>query len=454
MVMDKYEISVLLRNFLMQNQLNEAAEIIEEMHPADIVEVFDLLDPPEQEVVFKLLPPEIAAEVLFELDTKTQSMILKSLGIKKTTDILTAMASDDTADLLQEMSDEEIQKLLNLMKKEQQEEVRELLGYEEDSAGGIMTTEYVAIPRSISAEDAIQILRRTAPDAETVYYVYVVDQEGHLVGVISLRELIVAKPSEKIENIMRTNVISVNVETDQEEVANIVKKYDFLAVPVVDDFGELLGIVTVDDVIDVIEEEVTEDIYRLVGANEVEIEENSSYTKIFASVRSRLPWLLVTIAGQVVSGSIIRNFSATISAVVALAYFMPLLAGMGGNVGTQSSTIAVRRIATGKLDSKQAAGTILREAIVGSLLGVVCGVIVAVIAYVWQGLPILGLIVGIAMWVNAVTAASIGTIVPLIFKKIGVDPAVASAPFISTTIDCTGLTIYFTLATIMIQRLL
>ncbi len=318
-----------------------------------------------------------------------------------------------------------------------------------------MTTEYVSVMEDFTAEEAIATLRKIAPDAETIYYVFVVNTHNQLVGVISLRELIVAAPTTLIRDVMHRKVVSVPVDMDQEEVARIVSKYNFLAVPVIDDQQHLLGIVTVDDVIDVIHEEVTEDIFRLAGApGEEEDEEDTSVWKIATSLKARLPWLFVTMLGGLVSGQILSHFSDQINAVVALAFFIPLLTGMGGNVGTQSSTVTVRGIATGQIKGKGAWKIVCREALVGLMIGLVLGVFVGVVASWWQDKPMLGLVVGLAMAGNMLTAAAMGAFVPLTFRKLGIDPAVASAPFISTAIDITGLLIYSTLATLLIVYLL
>jgi len=255
-----------------------------------------------------------------------------------------------------------------------------------------------------------------------------------------------------LKDIMYTNVISVNVYDDQEEVAHVVSKYDLLAVPVINNFGKVVGIITVDDIIDVIEEEATEDIYKFVGSSEAEsFEEKGVFSSILLSTRARLPWLIITVFGGLISATIVSNFQGVLNANTVLALFMPLLAGMGGNVGTQSSTITVRNLALGTIEGKEIPLTLLHEISVGIIVGIVCAILVAIAAFVLNGQLIISVIVGISMTANIVTAATIGTIVPLIFKKMNIDPAVASAPFITTTVDITGLTIYFSMATYLIK---
>ncbi len=398
---------------------------------------------------------ETVALTINELDPEFVGELLGILHEDRVSEILEEMPFDDAADLLSELPDQDQNRYLDLLELDDQQDVRELMNYPEDSAGGLMTTEYVAIREDITAARAIEELRQIAPDAETVYYVYVINTENKLVGVISLRELIIATPSAIIKDILRSNVISVPVDMDQEEVAHIVSKYNFLAVPVVDHEGALLGIITVDDVIDVIHEEASEDLYRLAGTTDEEAETEEPFgARIITSLRSRLPWLLITLLGGLISGQVLNTFSDKISAVVALSFFIPLLTGMGGNVGTQSSTVTVRAIAMGKVSSKNVFSVILREAILGLSMGTVLGLLVGIIASLWLGMPMLGICVGLALLSNVFTAATVGTLVPIIFRKIGIDPAVASAPFISTTIDITGLIIYSSLVTLLIAYLI
>lgn len=442
-----------IRQMMSKGLFEELEKALGAMHPADITELFLSLTEEEQVKVFKLIDSSVAAEIINEIDTAKVTPLLTRIDKSQATEILEELFSDDAADLIGDLPDEDKKQLLELMGSEEAEDVRELLGYEEDTAGGIMTTEYVAIRKDITVHKAITAVREIAQEAETVYYVYVIDEKNRLVGVNSLRDLILASPNSLIQDIMHQNVKSVNVHMDQEEVAKIVAKYNFLAIPVIADDGELLGIVTVDDVIDVIHEEATEDLYRLVGAVEVEDTEKL-FSKITASLRSRLPWLFVTMLGGLLAGQVLRGFEEQLQTVVALAFFIPLLTGMGGNVGTQSSTLTVRGLATGHIDAKRISGTILRESAVGLAIGIIIGLIIATVAIIWQKQPLFGLVVGLAMCANIITAATMGTLVPLVFKRIGIDPAVASAPFITTAIDVTGLLIYSALATMMLKFLI
>jgi magnesium transporter len=315
-----------------------------------------------------------------------------------------------------------------------------------------MTTEYISLPADIPVEEAITRLREIAPKAETIYYVYVVDDSGCLIGVISLRDLIASSDGTVLKDIMRRNVISVNAALDQEEVARVVSKYDLLAVPVIDDHDRLLGIITVDDVIDVLEQEATEDIYRLAGASEVEGMELTE-APVSKVVRLRLPWLLISMAGGIISGSIIGAYKSTLEAIVMLAVFIPVIMGMGGNVGTQSSTIFVRGLATGEIDRSEIWPYFFREIRVGLAMGLICGTLISFIAYFWQGNMYLGLVVGISMLITISVATLIGTLVPTLLNMANIDPAITAGPFVTTIKDFTGLLIYFLVASMFISYL-
>ncbi len=430
-------------------------EFAEDAYAQDIAELLIELPDEQRDHFFGLLMVDKASAVLGEMDAEKFSQLVSSLSETKKVLILDAMSQDDIVDLLGELPMERRKEIIAYLDIEDARDVEELLVYDEDTAGGIMTKDFVVLHKELSIYQAIDTLRETAPDAETIYYVFVVDKKERLAGVISLRELIVSKPNMLIKEVMNENVISVNVHDDQEEVASIVKKYDLLAVPVVDDNQKLLGIVTVDDVLDVIEEEATEDILKFAGSSELEdMDEDRFFRKIYFSVRSRLPWLIITIFGGLLSSNVVKNFQGVIDKDATLALFMTMLAGMGGNVGTQSSTLTVRSIAMGYIEGAEVVKTVAQEMLTGLFVGAVCASISGVAATLIGGSPMIGVIVGLSMCANMFTAATIGTIVPITFKKIGVDPAIASAPFITTIVDITGLTIYFTLATILTQTML
>ncbi|MEW6244300.1 MAG: magnesium transporter [Bacillota bacterium] len=423
----------------------------EELHPADLADIIDELDADERREILELLQDEVIAAVMHELDYDDQSAILRILGPDQASKILDEMSTDDIADLLGEVEPEEAGEILELLQEEEAAEVKELLGYKDDTAGGIMTPDFIAFPEHLSAHDAIEQMRIMAPDAETVYYLYVVDEDGKLVGVVSLRELIVAKPQTSLRDIMRRNVVSVHVNDDQEQVAKTISKYDLLAVPVINDDGVLLGIVTFDDAMDVIEEETTEDFYRMAGTGADEEEE--LLKGVWVKVSRRLPWLVFLLFTNFISANVIKGFTLTLEAVVALAYFIPVLMDMGGNVGTQSFAVVVRGLATGEVDRREVFRTVFKEAKVGLLLGLICGTLVSLVVLAWQGSPFLGLVVGAALSLTLITASVMGTLIPMVMERIGVDSAVAAGPFITTVVDVTALLIYFWLATMFMHRI-
>ncbi len=421
-------------------------------HPGDLLEQIEELEMDQKVELMQQLSDQHASLVFQEMEDFEQAEIIRNLDRDRAKTILTDMASDDAADLIGKLSAEETQEMLQLIDAEEPADFGNLLKYPEESAGGIMTTEFISLPADIPAEEAIERLREIAPEAETIYYVYVVDQEGHLIGVLSLRDLIASSDGTILKTIMRSNVISVNASLDQEEVARVVSKYDLLAVPVVDDQHHLLGIITVDDVIDVMEQEATEDIYRLAGAGKV-VDMELTEAPVSKVVRLRLPWLLISMVGGFISGSVIGGYESTLEAIVILAVFIPVIMDMGGNVGTQSSTIFVRGLATGEIDSADVWPYFFREIRIGITLGVISGLIISVAAYYWQGNPYLGLVVGISMLATISVAALIGTLVPLICSKINIDPAITAGPFVTTIKDVTGLMIYFFIATAFIDYL-
>ncbi|MEW6447723.1 MAG: magnesium transporter [Bacillota bacterium] len=438
-----------LQNFLAAGPTEGLRRFLREVHYADLAEALPELNLPQQIKIIRMCEPGKAAAVLYELDRAEVAALLEGLGEWRTASILREMSPDDAVDLLGEMPPEDRERFLSLMGTSEAEDVQELLEHGPETAGGIMTTEYVAVRKDMTVQEAINSLRATAPDAETVYYVYVVDAQNRLVGVVSLRELILSVPSTPVGDIMRTEVVSVNVRTDQEEVARIVAKYDFLAIPVVDDEHHLLGIVTFDDILDVLEEEATEDILRLAT---VEVEGRYFDTGVLKRAGRRLPWLVALLFGELLAGNVIANFSATLSAVTALAFFMTVMAGGPGNLATQTLTVVVRGLATGEVSPRAVLSVILGELKVAIIVGLFSGLILAGVAYFWQGQVMLGVIVGVSLAVSMVIAAVVGSFVPLVINRFGVDPALASGPFITTLMDVCSMLIYFGLATFMISR--
>lgn len=427
-----------------QNENKINLKNLGQMHPADIAELLRNINHKERLALFAALDYDMAAQILSELDPQSEYQLLRELSSFKISKLIEKMPPDEAADILADLSSEKQKDVLDLMKKEDSKEVQQLLKYDEESAGGLMTTNFLALKDNLTASRAIEALRQFVKDVQDqLVYVYVIDSGNKFIGVLSVKKLITATPNMRLSELVNRNTITVDPGLDQEEVARIVSKYNLLAVPVVDKGGDLLGIITVDDVIDVITEEDTEDIYRMAGISHEEIYRQSA----FRVVRQRLPWLIATLLGGLIVATLIRNFQATLQQVIALAFFIPVITGMGGNIGIQSSTITIRGLATGNIDLKHVRGVIYKEIRQALIMGVVCGLVVGVAAYLFDSNPVLGLVLTVAMFVAILVAAIIGVMVPLLFEKINIDPAIASGPFITTANDITGVLIYFLMAT-------
>nr|WP_320113896.1 magnesium transporter [uncultured Desulfuromonas sp.] len=424
--------------------------LLKKTHPADIAHLFRYLDLKEQRVLFHLVEDvDTAAEVLSEIEHSVSAQLLEQIEKETIVHVLHHMPYDDAVDIIQNMPEELAEEVLDSMQDDCSDEIEQLMQYQEDTAGGIMSTEIFSLREDITARQAIEALQE-AEDVEMVFYLYVTDVHNHLVGVLSLRQLLMVPPNRCLREIVSSDVISVRADTDQEEVAQLVAKYNILAIPVVDDQNKLLGIITVDDVIDVMRQEATEDIYKMAGASE---EELMYGYKSFKIARLRLPWLLVNLLGGVVTGYLMWWFQLTLKEVIALISFIPVITGMGGNVGGQSATIVVRGFATGRIDFTTLRQVFFKELRVGLIMGLVCGTVVGCIAIVWHHNPYLGMVVGSAMAIAMTVAATMGVLAPAFFKRIGIDPAIASTPFVQTSNDITGILIYFGTATLFISKL-
>jgi magnesium transporter len=424
--------------------------VVAKTHPADIAHLFRYLDQKEQRILFNLIEDaETAASVLSELDHGTGAQLLEKIDKETITEILQEMPYDDAVDIIRNMPEEKAEEILQIMEDEHSDEIEELLKYGEDTAGGIMATEIFSLGQDLTVKEAVAALQE-AKDVEMVFYVYVTDEHKHLVGVLSLRQLLTVPPHTRLRDIMTTDVISVRTDMDQEEVAHLVAKYDILAIPVIDDGNKLMGIITVDDVIDVMRQEATEDMFKMAGASE---EELLYGYKSFKIARLRLPWLLTNLFGGVITGYLMWRFKVTLKEVIALISFIPVITGMGGNVGGQSSTIVVRGFATGRIDFSILRQVFFREMRVGLIMGTVCGLTIGVVAFFWHNNIYLGLVVGLAMVTAMTVAATMGVLAPSFFKKIGIDPAIASSPFVQTANDIIGILIYFGTATLFINHL-
>lgn len=437
-----------IQRLIRRGAIHNLQKITNKSHAADIAAVLSFLPPKDQIAIFHLIDDiEKKAEILSEVGDAEFLTIVEDMPPEKIVRIFGEMASDDVADRLRLLPVEKAKEILDRMKHEDSAEVEGLLRYEDETAGSIMVPDFIALKEETTVHDAIAAIQKKEKDVEMVFYLYVVDDYNHLVGVISLRQLVVAPPETTLKEIMTTNVMSVHSNMDQEEVAKVVARYNLLAVPVVDDHNVFLGIVTVDDVIDIIREEATEDILRMAGAGDELVETQS----VLKSTRTRLPWLFASWIGGIIAFYIIGYFEGALNKVVYLAAFIPIIMGMGGSVGTQSATIIVRGLAMGRFNAKQMVPVILKELFIGILLGFFYGALLGIVAQyrynIWQ----LGMVVGFSILCSMCMAATVGSCVPLILARIKVDPAVATSSFVTTSIDILSVLIYFQVATLLLH---
>jgi len=437
-----------IEQYIEDGRTEELKSVLSSQHPGDIARAIEELDDDELDLVFELLGDEQASDVLEEANIITRLEIIEDLDANELSDIVVVMPPDEAVDLLDDMPAEKAEEVLELIPDEESEQLKELLKYPPESAGGIMTTVVVKVKGDIIVEQALEHLRRTV-EPDSIFYIYVVDSACKLLGTVSTRRLITSDLRSQMRDLLEDKLITVPVETDQEEVARMFSKYNLLAMPVVDVSGILLGQITVDDVIEVMAEEATEDAFKLAGTDDAELESESAI-KI---ARIRLVWLLICLGGTLLSGVVIRFFEATLQHAIALAAFIPSIMAMGGNSGIQTTTVTVRGLATGTVSSIRIAKVILRELRVALLVGFACGLIIGVIARFWAGGVILGVIVGVAMFVSIALASMMGVLLPLTFNKLKIDPAVASGPFIITINDAFSLLIYFALVSLMLKYL-
>jgi magnesium transporter len=443
------EIEVLL-------QRNDSAALrayLSDLHPSDLAEVIEQFEPDVGARLLALSNAEDAAEALDEMEAPLQRDVLASMSQPQIAGIIDEMPDDDLADLVGDLGEDQAQRLLSLLDVHDAKELRKLLQYPEDTAGGIMTTEFVWVAENLTAEQAMERIRKLSPDAEMVNYVYVLNGDRKLRGVLSLRELVLASPGQVVRDFMQRNPVSARVDEDQEDVARRAMHYDLLALPVVDPADRMLGIVTIDDLVDVIDEEAAEDLHGVVAGGHGPAPDRGVAASAWGRVRVRLPWLLLLMAGDFLSANVIRSYSHVLETAVALAFFIPVLLDMGGNVGTQSLAMTIRGLATGEIDHRDLWRLLWRETRVGLVLGLVCGGVMAGIALLWQGNLSLGLVIGGAMIATLSLAAVLGTVVPMIFDRLGIDSAVASSPFITSAVDVAGLIIYFAIARSLIAAL-
>jgi magnesium transporter len=456
-----------LRKLLSRGATAHAANMLRKLHPADVARLYNYLRVEQRTKVFELMlreSPERAADMICELEIPVAVGLLAPLPDEQAASIVAELDSDDAAEIIAAMPGEQAERVLHIMKDSASDPIEGLLAYKEETAGRIMSPEVFALEEHVAVADAIAALRHSrSEDLEMVFYLYVVDDRRHLVGVCSLRELLLAQPTVELSEIMNHNVTSVSTSTDQEDVARLVARYDLLALPVVDDENKLVGIITVDDVIDIIREEETEDMLLMAGVGERDQEEVLS-APVWKNALQRFPWLLAAFTGGIVAWQVYERFAGALGPaggradgvplILILAGFMPIIAGMGGNSATQSATIVVRGLATGRIHGGEDFRIIRREVAVALLMGVIFGALLGGVS----GLlaperidPTMRGVLGLAIMVSMTTAALVGASVPMLIRRLGFDPAIATGPVVTTAIDVVGVTAYFSIASLLLR---
>ncbi|ARD49117.1 magnesium transporter [Sporosarcina sp. P33] len=440
-----------LRELLSNEDIHSFRQEYLALHPYDRAIFYEEVGSELRELMYFYLSPKELAEVFetSEIEEDEYEEFLEEMDATYAAEMISYMFVDNAVDVLKELDKKKVVSYLTLMDKEAAVQIKALLHYEEHTAGSIMTTEYVTVSENSTVRSAMTILRSEAPSAETVYYIFVVDDRQRLTGVVSLRDLIIADEDTLIRQIMSDRVVSVSVSDDQEDVARTIQDYNFLAVPVVDFQQHILGIITVDDIIDVIDEEASDDYSKLAGVSTMDTFDKNP----FSAAKKRIPWLIILLVLGMLTANLIDLFTETISQVALLAAFIPLIAGTAGNSGTQSLAVAVRGIATRDIEDESKLKLLIREAGTGIITGVICAIFVVLLIFIWKHEIVIALLVGAAMMVSIFVATISGSFIPLFMHKLKVDPAVASGPFITTLNDVISIIIYLGLATVFLSSL-
>ncbi len=446
-----------IRELVADNNIESLTTELNGYHSADLADIFPELDVEERVICFNLIEEDKAVELLEYLSPQMQVEILGDIDANKASAMLTKLPHDDAADVLGELEEDESASYLEKLPQKLSSELRELLKYDESTAGGIMTSLVLTVNVDMDVEGVLSTIRiKAEKDNMDLYYVYVVDNQNHLVGVLSLRDLLTSPIHKNIKDIMQKDIVKLHIDDYQDYIADIFMKYQFNALPVVDMYNHLKGIVTWDDAQDIVEEETTDEIYTSSGiiVDLAGDDEDILSGNIFNSIKARTPWLFITLIGEFIAVTVANHFTGTVDALPIIAVFMPLLAGLGGNIGTQSITLMVRGLSTGQITVKSQLKQILRESSVGLIIGLFFGLMVAIVTMGWQHNIAFGIIVGIAMALNMTIATIIGAMTPFILKRLKIDPAVASGPVIATSIDVVGLFVYFSLVTFYLVKIL
>lgn len=438
-----------LKELISGNREFDIIDLFSDMHPADIADLIDELEEEDRLHLFSLLEVDKASDVILELSDTSREQIIEDLSNEQLTDIIEEMESDDAADIIAELSDAQAKAVLEAIEPEDSQEVQELLKYADDTAGGIMQSELVSVKKRATINDAFQAVVDAKDDMENIHNIFVVDDEDKLIGVVPLQRLITMKRFTPIMDVIDSDIPSVPAEMDQEDVARLFKKYDLVSVGVVDGEQHLLGRITFDDVVDAIQEETSEDIYRIAGLGE----DDTVFNNTTDSVKKRLPWLYLNLLTALASVLVIGFFEDTIKIMVALVFFMPVVAGLGGNAGSQALTLIVRGMALGEITFENARRALLRQVAVGIVNGVAVGIIIGLIAWLWKGIPVLGLVLGLAMIISIFTGTVVGALIPLALRRLKLDPALGSHIFLTAFTDAFGFLSFLGLATIFIKLL-
>ncbi len=445
-----------IRRLLAQGRREEVVQLIEALMPADQAEVFGELPLGEQEQLLGEVEVQDAADILEELDEEDAAALAETLDAASLTQILDEMEPDEAADLLGDLDPP--RQRLALAQMTTAEDVRPLLRYPDDSAGGLMTSDFNAFPEGARIGQVFRSIREQPARGEEIPYVYAVDDESRLVGIAQLADLIRAHPAQPLSAIARTDVVSIDAWEDQEVAARILERYDFTALPVLDAQSRLVGVITADDAMATLEEEATEDIYKSAGilaggegqAAKSDLLVRGPVWRVWAV---RIPFLMIMLVGGLLAGAIVGAYEASLEAVVALAFFIPVVMNLGGSAGVQSTAIFIRGHALGQIDTREFYSHLLREMLVGLGMGAILGVLAGLVAFLWQGVAEIGLAVGLSLACTMTVAASLGFLIPFLLVKLGLDPAAGSSPFITTLKDISGLLIYFAFATLFLGHL-
>ncbi len=443
------QITLYIIKALKESKRREFDTILDELQPYDIARIYGELPEKHKKRFLLYLNIDMLADLIEELSKTEQLDVLNRLGIERSGKVLDEMDNDDLASLLDDLSPEKISQLLSGMKKEESKAVQDIMNYPPETAGRLMTNRFVWIRDYYTVKEAVTKLKSFTDYAETINYLYVIDQYRKLVGVVSYRDILMAEADAVVRDIMYERVISVSVDTDQEEVAMLIQRYDFMAIPAVNEENVLMGIITVDDIIDVVIQEANEDIEKLSASGKsIDFD-----TRAYVAAYRRLPWLILLLLIGILSGSIISTYQETLKEIVALAFFIPMISGMTGNTGTQSLAVVVRGLVSNDINKRVITKLVLRELGVGVIIGITCGILISLIAFIWQGNLMIGLVVGISLLLTLIIGTLAGTVIPLVLYRLQIDPAIASGPLITTLNDIFSLLTYFGIATLFLHHI-